>query len=169
MEHELWNALPAGTRAQVDALIARERTLNALMVLRAADPPIPLAPGQRLLAWRCAELGLHFGPRPSPPLDPARLTDLAARIADLDEPPVAVEAAWDGDTFGWMIHLSVITGDPETRHALATIRHGTDMRVFNGQVPPWPEAEEASRAGRELADRFGVPFRFDSPDEPDLR
>jgi hypothetical protein len=42
------------------------------------------------------------------------------------------------------------------------------LRIFNGQVPPWPEAEEAQTTGRALADHFGVPFHFVSPDAPEL-
>jgi hypothetical protein len=50
---------------------------------------------------------------------------------------------------------------------LAMIRHGSDLRVLNGRVPPWPEAQEALTIGTALAGRFSVPFHFASPDEPD--
>jgi hypothetical protein len=51
---------------------------------------------------------------------------------------------------------------------LAMIRHGSDMRLFNGTVPLWPEAQEAETVGRALAEQFAVPFHFASPDQPDL-
>jgi hypothetical protein len=42
------------------------------------------------------------------------------------------------------------------------------MRLFNGSVPPWPEAQEANTVGRALAEDLAVPFHFASPNEPDL-
>ncbi|MGW5640989.1 hypothetical protein [Streptomyces sp. NPDC003832] len=81
---------------------------------------------------------------------------------------VAIEALWDGDTDGWCVDLIALTDDPATEHRLAIIRHGSDMRLFNGTVPPWPEAQEAETVGRALAERFAVPFHFASPDQPDL-
>ncbi|MFF2566663.1 hypothetical protein [Streptomyces sp. NPDC058084] len=79
----------------------------------------------------------------------------------------AIEAIWDGDTKGWMVLLQAILKNPQGEVTLDVYRHGTDIRVFNGQVPPWPEAEEAFAIGSALAERCGVPFHFASPDEPD--
>jgi hypothetical protein len=42
------------------------------------------------------------------------------------------------------------------------------MRIFNGQVPPRPEAHEAATIGRALAERLGIPFHFTSPDTPGI-
>jgi hypothetical protein len=57
--------------------------------------------------------------------------------------------------------------DPPAETTLAAIRHGGDLRLFNGQVPPWPEAQEAMTTGPALAEHFGLPFHFASPDTPD--
>jgi hypothetical protein len=48
------------------------------------------------------------------------------------------------------------------------IRHGGDLRLFNGTVPPWPETQEAVETGSALARHFDLPFFFPSPDVPDL-
>ncbi|MFC8274547.1 hypothetical protein ACFUJR_18860 [Streptomyces sp. NPDC057271] len=81
--------------------------------------------------------------------------------------PAAVEALWDGDTFGWMVDLVVVTDEPEVPHRPAVIRHGGDIRLFDGTVSPWPEAEGARRAGHALAERRGVPSHVAGPDRPD--
>jgi hypothetical protein len=41
-------------------------------------------------------------------------------------------------------------------------------RLFSGQVPPWPEARRASEQGQAIAQHFGVPFHFASPEAPDV-
>jgi hypothetical protein len=76
---------------------------------------------------------------------------------------------WDGDTQGWCV-----VDRPGRYHSrfdeewLTTLRHGGDIRVFNGQVPPWPEAHQAAEQGRAVAQHAGVPFHFTNPDEPDI-
>jgi hypothetical protein len=117
-----------------------------------------------LVAERYADLGRRFSRSPTAPLD---LDALTAKVQALPDPPAAIEAVWDGDTEGWMVDLLAVTSEPRAEYHLAFVQHGTDMRLFNGQVPPWPEAEEADAVGRALADRFGVPFHFASPDRPD--
>ena len=90
--------------------------------------------------------------------------------------PRAIEAFWDGDTDGWFVVLSMICQDrflgimrgPMREYRLATLRgDGGDLRLFNDQVPPWPEALKASNIGSELAHQFGVPFFFASPEYPE--
>ncbi|MCW2916389.1 MAG: hypothetical protein JWN52_4457 [Actinomycetia bacterium] len=64
-----------------------------------------------------------------------------------------------------------MTGPP-AEATLAVIRHGGDLRLFNGLVPLWPEAEGARATGRALAIHFGLPFHFASPgvsSRPSLR
>jgi hypothetical protein len=102
--------------------------------------------------------------QPDQPRDVGRL---AARIGELPGRLAAVEGIWDGDTDGWFVVLVAVLDAPQGEVELAVIRHGSDLRVFNGQVPPWPEAQEAMRTGTALALRFSVPFYFASPDEPD--
>jgi hypothetical protein len=89
-------------------------------------------------------------------------------------PPVAIEAFWDGDTTGWFVVLTMLYVDgsaAEHQHReypLADLRgEGGDLRLFNGQAPPWPEAARAKDIGEELASRFAVPFYFPSPDHPE--
>jgi hypothetical protein len=93
------------------------------------------------------------------------LDDLKAKAASA----VAIEALWDGDTQGWFVDLyAVVEGDAgyESRR-LRSFSHGGDIRLFNGAVPPWPEALEAARIGQCLATLLGVPFHFPSPDHPE--
>lgn len=104
---------------------------------------------------------------PRSPTLPLDLDALAAKVQALADPPAAIEAVWDGDTEGWFVLLLAVTSEPRAEYPLAVVSHGTDIRLFNEQAPPWPESEEASTIGRALAQRFGVPFHFASPDEPD--
>ncbi|MES9541938.1 hypothetical protein [Actinomadura sp. NPDC000600] len=166
MENPLWNRLPAEVRDQVDALVADDQRLSAVKAVLdgSGQPRAGLYECHRLVAERYAALGQGFHRSPTAPLD---LEDLIRKVQELPRPPAAVEALWDGDTEGWFVVVLGVTRDPNTEHHLATVQHGNDIRAFNGEVPPWPEAEEASRIGAALAGRLGVPFHFASPDEPD--
>ena len=95
--------------------------------------------------------------------------ELLVKAAALPGPPVAFEALWDGDTDGWGVEIAAVLTDGEgyRNHHLAFLRGGGDIRLFNGQVPPWPEAKLAAAVGAELAGRFQVPFFFPSPDHPE--
>lgn len=163
MDSPIWDTLPATERSAVDALIQRDHRIAAVARVREALP-VGSRPGLHellaVVAERYRELGLRFERYPTPPLDPARL---AEEIAALPGRTVAIEALWDGDTDGWFVELVVLTDGTPAEHRLATIRHGSDMRLFNGTVPPWPEAQEAETVGRALAERFDVPFRFADP------
>lgn len=97
-------------------------------------------------------------------------TKLLAAASALPKPPVAFEAAWDGDSSGWYVRLDAVlaTEDGFTISNLTTIQDGSDFfRLLNGDVPPWSEALLAREIGEELATRFGVPFFFPSPDHPE--
>ncbi|NUP09496.1 MAG: hypothetical protein HOW73_25885 [Polyangiaceae bacterium] len=95
--------------------------------------------------------------------------DLIERLRAMPSPVLAIEALWDGDTEGWFIDVcAVIAGDASPRsQVVRTISKGGDIRLFNGQVSPWPEAEEAAAFGRRLAEALGVPFHFPSPIHPE--
>jgi hypothetical protein len=165
MKHPLWQRIPSELRSRVDALIAEDGKLGAIKAIRdAVDDPRPgLYECMDLLAERLAERGEPWV-RPSRPLDVDELTE---KVAALPRPPDAIEALWDGDTDGWFVLLVAVTLKPKAEHHLASIRHGGDIRLFRGEVPPWPEAHEAASAGRALAQRLGVPFHFASPEKPD--
>jgi len=166
MKNPLWATLPGQVRAEVDTLVMEGRKLHAVQVVRDAlkEPRPGIYECLDLVAERFADLGQRFTRSPTAPLD---LDELMAAIQALPREPVAVEALWDGDSEGWMIRLLAVTREPRTEHHLATVQHGTDIRLFNGEVPPWPEALEASTIGRRLAERLGIPFYFASPGRPD--
>ncbi len=166
MKNPLWERLPAEIRSHVDELIADGKKLQAIMAICSMpDEPRPgLSECMQLLAERYAELEEPWF-RPSLPLN---LDGLNEQIAALPHPPDAIEALWDGDSDGWFVCLLAVTLRPKAEHNLAFIRHGADMRIFNGEVPPWPEALEAAAIGRALAGRLGVPFHFASPDTPNI-
>lgn len=109
-------------------------------------------------------------PEPPQPTT-AQLIELAAAIT---APAAAVEAVWDGDTQGWFVDLVVIVQRVGRHHdqydevSLTRLRHGGDSRLFNGEVPPWPEALQATEQGRAIAQKLGVPFHFTSPTAPDV-
>lgn len=109
--------------------------------------------------------------RPATPLpdESAALADCETRLRSLADRLVAIEARWDGDTSGWSCELWAVerAGDGHREHRLRSLAGpGGDIRLFNGAVPPWPEAALAHRLGTTLAERFAVPFHFPSPDEP---
>ncbi len=106
-------------------------------------------------------------------MNPTR-EELLEKAAAVASPPVAVEACWDGDTTGWYVVLVLICAEPSAgppayrEYHLGALRGpGGDLRLFNGGVPPWPEAARAREVGQELAGRLGVPFYFASPDRPE--
>jgi len=168
MDSPTWAELSAAERSAVDGLIQRDHRLAAVARLREAFRA-EIRPGLHealdVVAERYRELGGRFERRPTPPLDLAALTE---QVEALPGGTVAIEALWDGDSDGWCVDLIALTDAPVAEHRLATVRHGGDLRLFNGAVPPWPEAREAETVGRALAERFGVPFHFASPDEPDI-
>ncbi|WP_433561565.1 hypothetical protein ACQP1O_28750 [Nocardia sp. CA-151230] len=165
MKDPLWERMSADLRVRVDELIAQDRKVLAIKEIRdiLGEPRPGINECMDLLVERYAELGQPWI-RPTPPLD---LEILVNKVAKLPERPDAIEAVWDGDTFGWMVCLVAVTRSSRAEHYLAPIRHGGDIRLFNGEVPPYPEAREATSVGRALADTLGVPFHFTSPDRPD--
>ena len=102
------------------------------------------------------------------------LEDFLERATHCPGPSEAIEALWDGDSDGWYVRLFLVYREDKpdgTRYHdfyLGDLcEGGGDLRIINGQVPPWPEAERAREVGRELAARLGVPFYFASPDHPE--
>lgn len=94
---------------------------------------------------------------------------LVAKISGLSGKVACIEALWDGDTNGWFVRMSAIMldGAAHREHFLACVSKGGDIRLFNGQVPPWPEALHATDVGDQLAKHYGVEFYFPSPESPD--
>jgi hypothetical protein len=91
---------------------------------------------------------------------------ILAKVESLSSAPLAFEALWDGDSTGWFIYFSAVTSDGQS-HPLGVLSDGSDIRLFNGQVPPWPEAIAAQKLGNELAGRYNAEFYFPSPDHPE--
>jgi hypothetical protein len=148
----LWTGLPATVRERVDELVVQRKVIQAVLVVRefcrdAGAAPVPSLMACRvMLAERTEQLADRLAPLP-----PQDVDTLAAKAAELPRPPVAFEAVWDGDDHGWMVLLMAIMADPLQEVCLAWFRDGAETTT-----------------GRELARRFGVPFHFASPDEPDL-
>lgn len=92
-----------------------------------------------------------------------RLVGLCIAVGRRCRRPV-VEALWDGDTQGWFLDLFVST-ERERCH-VAMLSYGSDLRLFNGTVPAWPEAEVAGRVARRLR-AVGFTIWFPSPEHPD--
>lgn len=162
-----WEDVPADVRARVDELVVADERFGAVRELweNGRDPRIGLNDCQDLVYRRQLALADRIRRGPEPPGD---LATLIAVVEALPRRPEAVEALWDGDSIGWMTVLLAVTATPRTEMALAQIRHGGDLRLFNGQVPPWPEAREVAELGTALARHFDLPFFFHSPDAPEL-
>lgn len=94
---------------------------------------------------------------------------LVGKIKSLEGQLKCVEALWDGDSRGWFINLTAImsNGYGLEEQYLGTITFGGDIRLFNGDVPPWPEATHALDVGGKIAQLFGATFYFPSPEKPD--
>lgn len=168
VDSPVWAELPATDRSAVDSLIQKDHRIAAVKRLREAFPADSrpgLYEALDVVAERYRELGQRFERYPTPPLNLLTLTE---EVNALPGRTVAIEALWDGDSDGWCVALMALTDDPPAEHRLALIRHGSDMRLFNGSVPPWPEAQEAATVGHALAEHLAVPFHFASPDKPDL-
>lgn len=171
MTSDLWAALPAAVRENVDELVVQGRSVQAVFAIRSSGvaPRPGLRACQELIAERGAALAGRMGP---PPL--RDLETLAAEVVALPRPVVAIEADWDGDTQGRFVRLLAVTAGPGDQagpadpHVLAHLRPGDDLRDFDGEAPPWPEQGEAVAVGRALAERFGVPFRFDGSGGPEV-
>lgn len=103
-------------------------------------------------------------------IDALSVERLATKIAALPGKPACIEVLWDGGTQGWFLVMSAVmrTDTGYATHHLGVFKDGGDIRLFNGQVPPWPEAVRADETGRALASRFGAAFHFPSPDKPEL-
>jgi len=109
-----------------------------------------------------------------------QVLDWRNRIAELPGNHRAIQVLWDGDTTGWFVRVFLVS-EPRVswwtpwaaerarcrEDLLAGLRYGGDIRLFNGQVPPWPEAIVARRAGERVARDLGLEFYFPSPDDPD--
>ncbi|GAA1069185.1 MULTISPECIES: hypothetical protein [Kitasatospora] len=165
-----WEDLGAGARAEVDGWLARGHVIRAVKAVR---DDFDGSPGRERPGIHAAldvveaRRQLLGAPAPWEPTAPPDAEGLVAAVAGLPFRVGAIEAVWDGDTFGWFVVLLAVAAEPCAEHRLAVLRGGGDLRLFNGAVPPWPEAVEADRVGRELADRLGVPFHFASPRTPD--
>lgn len=107
-----------------------------------------------------------------------RAREWQARIESVQGKHVALQALWDGDTGGWYLRIELVSDttpkskwwrtEPDCSSTLLdSLRCGGDIRLFQGKVPPWPEAVVAQRAGTKVAQALGLDFYFPSPDDPD--
>ena len=98
---------------------------------------------------------------------------LDSEIQKVSGRPTVLEALWDGDTQGWFLILNLYTETgkfiwkKETSQQLGIVRFGGDIRLFNGEIPPWPEAELAKECGQKATEKYGLTFYFPSDTEPD--
>lgn len=153
-----WGNVPQALRNEVDNLLVEDQVIRALQRVREAMG-LDLKDAMSIVLGRKAEL---VPPKPLPTVD--ELVH-SARLA-LHDPPASIKAHWDGDTDGWFVVLAALTADglPLWRSYLRA--PGGDMRLFNGAVPPWPEAALARAAGTRLSTLWNAPFTFDQTDGP---
>jgi hypothetical protein len=97
-------------------------------------------------------------------------TQCISKAQALEPAPLAIEAFWDGDTNGWFVVLAAVIPDGTSFKVtdLCVLSDGGDIRLFNGAVPPWPEARRAVELGNRVASSLNIPFFFASPDHPEL-
>jgi hypothetical protein len=103
--------------------------------------------------------------------------ELVQRIKAVNGVPQVLEALWDGDTQGWFLRLTLyhrrrtwwfkeIIEQHLSKAYLGVISAGGDIRLFQGTVPPWPEATLAKELGRLAVEKYDLEFYFPS-EEPD--
>ncbi len=63
--------------------------------------------------------------------------------------------------------VAILDKSTPVERFLVKVSMGGDIRLLNGQVPPWPEAMHATLIGTQLAEHFGAEFYFPSPDKTD--
>jgi hypothetical protein len=98
------------------------------------------------------------------------VSEIYEAVAALPHRPEAVQALWDGDSGGWMLRVTAVFCRGRSYHTeyIATLRgDGGDIRIFNGLVSPWPEAQLAAAAGLLIETHLKIPFFFPSPEEPE--
>ncbi|MGI4736202.1 MAG: hypothetical protein ACRYG7_13580 [Janthinobacterium lividum] len=97
---------------------------------------------------------------------------LERALAQVSGTPKVLEALWDGDTQGWYLYLNVYVTRgiwPLKRsvcHDLGTVMLGTDLRLFTGQVPPWPEVELVKTFVKQTQAKYGLTLYLPA-EEPD--
>ncbi|WP_433371729.1 hypothetical protein ACQPZX_48070 [Actinoplanes sp. CA-142083] len=170
----MWLQLPQEIQKRIDDELRNRRLIQAIKLVReegGLEPKPGLYEAQNVVMDRLAWLSEQGLIEPEPTVELPQLIAAAKAIPDR---VAAIEAVWDGDTFGWMVWLGAIVERPGQHHerfdevGLAGIRRGGDIRLFLGEVPPWPEAAEATEKGHAVAAALGVPFHFTQPDTPDL-
>jgi hypothetical protein len=154
----LWFAVPADTREEIDGHLRRRATIAAVRALRSATSGGAVSTLHRALdavlerrQW-LQERGEVAAPPSVPSLD-----EMLATVAAAGAPPVAVEVCWDRDSFGWIADLVVVVERPSWHHS----------RYDEVSLWAYRDGAAADR-GRALADRLGVPFHLERPDEPGL-
>lgn len=141
--------------------MANERIVF-LLATHSGDVAMSIPEMQSIEAFRYAELDGQIQWKPERPW----LERMEIAVDGISPAPTAIEALWEGDTYGWFVILRAVgpaeEGSPADRTvALGTYQgRGGDSRLFTGEVPPWPEREWATEDGEHLAARAGVPFRF---------
>lgn len=153
--------VPVDVREEIDDLICQRRMLFAIVAFRdkagiEPKPGIPL--GKELVDYRHGIL-LEQGRITVPP--ETTVEDMLAEAAAVGEEAVAVEAYWDGDSWGSMVCVCVIVRRPSRHHDSFD---ESCLTVFRGLDP----VGEAVPKGQALADRLGVPFFFPAPEKQDL-
>ncbi len=140
----------------VDNLLVEDQVIRALQRVREAMG-LDLKDATSIVLGRKAEIV---------PPKPLLTVDELVQSARLALKDASIKAHWDGDTEGWFVVLAALTADglPLWRSSLRA--PGGDMRLFNGAVPPWPEAALACAAGARLSTLWNVPFTFDQKDGP---
>lgn len=104
--------------------------------------------------------------------DITSLESLEHAVRQVSGTPKVLEALWDGDMQGWYLNVSLYVEQGvwplkrTVRHDLGTVVLGTDLRLFNGQVPPWPEAELVKTFVQQTQGKYGITLYLPS-EEPD--
>jgi hypothetical protein len=152
-----WRQLPAALQGQIDALLRRRNLIQSIKLLMEAEPRPSLADAVIIAAVRHSELYQRGEVAPEPPVT---ADSLLAAGRDIGDRVVAVEAYWDGDSFGWYVRVAAIVRRPGPEHPRFD-------EVFLGSLGDG-DTEKITLA-MDVAVSLGVPFHFTQPERADVR
>ncbi|HEX5406286.1 MAG TPA: hypothetical protein VFX16_28760 [Pseudonocardiaceae bacterium] len=150
-----WELIPSEVRDRIDDLLRRRSHLQAIRVL-VQQQALSLSDAQQISGMRFTTLHDRGEIEPLPEIT---IESLLAPARALAERIVAIEAYWDGDSFGWHAALVAIIERPSQQHS----RFDEVHLGLLGQA----DTDDIATA-RAVAEALGVPFHFTQPERADI-
>jgi hypothetical protein len=167
--------------AEIDAWLLQHHRLKAIQAYRTAQG-VGLNEAGDATSERRVYLWRHCPERFAPPSPPPSREEVFARLHQIREPILVIEASWDGDSFNHYLCLDAITATPDG--SLNTSVFGPPVPFLEHTLTCWTTDEitgghprgstykeilecmvrEATALGEELAQEAGTEFFLTSAD-----